>query len=168
MFRDRLSLSRKERLSGSSQSSRSGASELSPQEETKTLIFRTPPRFSTGAEPKSASSTGQPRSPSPCAWIPTSSHGSKRMAAVIRPKRIGFYDMPCFTTPDRRVGPIASSGVARPDIRKERLDSHSHRLNLLLGATKTWRPRWFTKRWIVSNGRPEFRQNRAGGDADEI
>ena len=98
------------------------------------IDFSDAPRFSTGAAPKSASSTGQRRNPSRCAWIPTSSHGSRPMAAVIRLRRIGFYDTPCFTTPERRVGvvTISSSGVARPDIRKERPDSRLPSPNLPL------------------------------------
>lgn len=43
---------------------------------------------------KLGSSTGQRRSLSRFVWIPTSSHGSKPMAAVIIPKQIGFYDKP--------------------------------------------------------------------------
>src|SRR3989454_8139831 len=113
------------------------------------IDFSDAPRFSTGAAPKSASSTGQRRNPSPCAWIPTSSHGSRPMAAVIRLRRIGFYDTPCFTTPERRVGvvTISSSGVARPDIRKERLDS---RLPGTMPARNVGRQ--FLFRWEYSRG----------------
>jgi len=113
------------------------------------IDFSDAPRFSTGAAPKSASSTGQRRNPSRCAWIPTSSHGSRPMAAVIRLRRIGFYDTPCFTTPERRVGvvTISSSGVARPDIRKERLDS---RLAGTMPARNVGRQ--FLFRWECSQG----------------
>ncbi len=73
--------------------------------ERKALIF--PMRLSSliGAEPKSGSSIGQQRGPSPCGWIPISSNGSKPMAAGIKPKRMGFYATPCFTTQEKRGSP---------------------------------------------------------------
>jgi hypothetical protein len=101
---------------------RSETFELSPQKETKTLISRTLPRLSIGAEPKSASSIDQRRSPLRCVWIPTSLHGSKPMAAVTRPKRIGCCDTPCFTTREEKVLASVQAPAGRPRNRKERLD----------------------------------------------
>jgi hypothetical protein len=83
-------------------------------------------QFSIGAGPILASSIGHRRNPSPCGWIPTLSNGSKPTAAVIRPKRIGFYGTPCFTLGQEKVLPAAGDtpdGLARQDGGKEKLDS---------------------------------------------
>jgi len=52
--------------------------------------------------PKSASSTGRRRSPSPCVWIRRHGMAQSRWPRVSRPKRISFYGMPWFTTRERR------------------------------------------------------------------
>src|SRR2546427_5539785 len=64
------------------------------------------------------------RSLSPCAWIPTSSNGSRRRAAAIRPKRNGFCAMPCFISPEKASLPIAgaSGALAKPHDKKENHD----------------------------------------------
>jgi hypothetical protein len=90
--------------------------------ETKTLISRTLPRLPIGPEPKSASSIDQRRSPLRCVWIQTSSHGSKPMDPVTRPKRMGCCDTPCFTTREKRVLASLKASAGRPRNRKERLD----------------------------------------------
>src|SRR5882724_12723108 len=84
--------------------------------------LRTLPRLSIGAEPKSASSIDQRRSPLRCVWILTSSHGSKPMAAVTRPKRMGCCDTPCFTTREKRVLASVKASAGRPRNRKEWFD----------------------------------------------
>src|SRR6267143_2248859 len=52
-----------------------------------------------------------------------SSHGSKPMGAVTRPKQIGCCDTPCFTTREKRVLASVRASVGRPRSRKERLEA---------------------------------------------
>lgn len=91
----------------SSPRNRSTTSAPSRQKGTKTLIFRMRPRFSIGALPKSASSIGPRRKPSPCVWTPTSSPGSRPMVAVTKPRQIGFYVKRCFISARKGAFPAA-------------------------------------------------------------
>src|ERR1700730_13854871 len=88
-------------------------------------------RFLIGAEPKSGSSNDRKRGQSPYGWIPTSSNGSKPMAAGTRPKQMGFYATPCFISKEKNILAMlpACDGVRRLDRRSEMHGSCRAKMN---------------------------------------